>query len=117
MDTVIIVCKHIERADMFQDLYVHFLARKDVKDLIKVEEARVPVIKFTMDDFEFDLAMARLPLSTIPDGEESTPSCWSTVDIASRPNHNLRKALPHLWICPDFNTDALPHSRAHTYLM
>lgn len=28
----------------------------------------MPVIKFTMDDFEFDLAMARLPLATIPDG-------------------------------------------------
>jgi poly(A) polymerase Pap1 len=36
MDTVVIVCKHIERADMFADLYVHLLARKDVKDLIKV---------------------------------------------------------------------------------
>lgn len=36
MDTVVLVTKHIERKDMFEDLYVHFLARKDIKDLVKV---------------------------------------------------------------------------------
>lgn len=30
------------------------------------------MIKFTMDDFEFDLAMARLPMNTIPDDFDIT---------------------------------------------
>ena len=49
MDTVLVVCRHVDRKDMFGDLYPTFKARKDVTDLIAVEEARVPVIKFSMD--------------------------------------------------------------------
>ena len=36
MDTVVIVNKHVDRSDMFADLYVRLCARKDVKDLVKV---------------------------------------------------------------------------------
>ena len=45
--------------DMFLILYPMMSRDKDIKNLIKVEEARVPVIKFEMDGFEFDLAMSR----------------------------------------------------------
>eukprot|EP00961_Rhodomonas_salina_P142065 1912999-Rhodomonas_salina.3 len=72
MDTVVIVTRNVDRTDMFEDLYVHFQGRSDVKDLIKVEEARVPVIKFQMDEFEFDLAMARLSYNQIPDDFDVT---------------------------------------------
>lgn len=72
MDTVVIVTRNVDRTDMFEDLYVHFQSRSDVKDLIKVEEARVPVIKFSMDEFEFDLAMARLPYNQIPEDFDVT---------------------------------------------
>jgi poly(A) polymerase len=58
MDTVILVPKVVSRKDMFSILYPSMLARDDIKNVIKVEEARVPVIKFEMDGFEFDLAMA-----------------------------------------------------------
>jgi poly(A) polymerase len=60
MDTVMVVPKYVERSDMFTILYVTMSQRKDITNLVKVEEARVPVIKFEMDGFEFDLAMARL---------------------------------------------------------
>lgn len=46
---MLVVCRHVDRKDMFTDLYPTFEARKDVTDLIGVEEARVPVIKFSMD--------------------------------------------------------------------
>ena len=59
-----IVC----RKDMFSILYPSMLARDDIKNVIKVEEARVPVIKFEMDGFEFDLAMAVFKsLNTLPE--------------------------------------------------
>ena len=68
MDTVMVVPRHVLRSDMFTILYVTMTERKDIKNLVKVEEARVPVIKFEMDDFEFDLAMARLEgLSALPE--------------------------------------------------
>ncbi|EKX37771.1 hypothetical protein GUITHDRAFT_158559 [Guillardia theta CCMP2712] len=72
MDTVMIVTRHIHRDDMFNDLYVAMQARKDITNLIKVQEARVPVIKFQMDEFEFDLAMARLSYATIPEDFDVT---------------------------------------------
>jgi poly(A) polymerase len=68
MDTVMIVPRHVLRSDMFTILYVTMTERKDIKNLVKVEEARVPVIKFEMDDFEFDLAMARFEgLGALPE--------------------------------------------------
>jgi len=73
MDTVMVVPKHVLRTDMFTILYVTMTQRPDIKNLIKVEEARVPVIKFEMDDFEFDLAMARLEgLSQLPEDFDVT---------------------------------------------
>jgi poly(A) polymerase len=63
-----VVPKYVNRTDMFTILHVTMSQRKDIKDLIKVEEARVPVIKFEMDGFEFDLAMARLEgLASLPE--------------------------------------------------
>ena len=68
MDTVILVPKIVCRKDMFSILYPSMLARDDIKNVIKVEEARVPVIKFEMDGFEFDLAMAVFKsLNTLPE--------------------------------------------------
>ena len=73
MDTVMVVPKHVHRGDMFTILYVTMAARKDIKNLIKVEEARVPVIKFEMDGFEFDLAMARFAnLTQLPEDFDVT---------------------------------------------
>ena len=68
MDTVMVVPKHVLRSDMFTILYPTMQKHKDIKNIIAVEEARVPVIKFEMDDFEFDLAMARIEgLSALPE--------------------------------------------------
>ena len=73
MNTVMVVPKHVSRKDMFSLLYPSMVARDDIKNLVKVEEARVPVIKFEMDGFEFDLAMARLGgLSCLPEDFDVT---------------------------------------------
>ncbi|EKX37654.1 hypothetical protein GUITHDRAFT_41551, partial [Guillardia theta CCMP2712] len=71
-DAVMIVTRYIDRSDMFDDLYVAMQAREDIKDLIKVQEARAPVIKFRMDDFEFKLSMARLNYATLPEDFDVT---------------------------------------------
>jgi len=73
MDTVMVVPRHVSRKDMFSLLYPSMVARDDIKNLVKVEEARVPVIKFEMDGFEFDLAMARFEgLSHLPEDFDVT---------------------------------------------
>jgi len=73
MNTVMVVPKYVLRTDMFTILYVTMTQRPDIKNLIKVEEARVPVIKFEMDDVEFDLAIARFKgLSQLPENFDVT---------------------------------------------
>ncbi|CAF3469918.1 unnamed protein product [Rotaria socialis] len=67
IDTLLIAPRHIDRTDFFST-FVDFLRHQpEVCDLRAIEEAFVPVIKFTFDGIELDMLFARLALTTIPD--------------------------------------------------
>jgi poly(A) polymerase Pap1 len=97
MDTVMLVPKHVLRSDMFMILYPMMSRDKDIKNLIKVEEARVPVIKFEMDGFEFDLAMSRFAgLSSLPedfDGRQPEKSGNKCCLLRTRPENETTSPL------------------------
>ncbi|KAH9634946.1 hypothetical protein HF086_004346 [Spodoptera exigua] len=67
IDALCVAPRHIERRSFFSTFYSLLKAQKQVKDLIAVKNAFVPVIKLNFDGIDIDLLFARLPLSKIPD--------------------------------------------------
>lgn len=111
IDTLIVVPRHIERADFF-DSFARYLKRiPNVEYIRPVEEAFVPVMKTKIDGIELDLLFSRLALKNIPEDQElrdgyllknlddksvrSLNGCRVTDDIlALVPNHeSFRLAL------------------------
>ncbi|XP_041668168.1 poly(A) polymerase type 3-like [Cheilinus undulatus] len=57
----------VERKEFFTSFYNKLKAQKEVKDLLAIEEAFVPVIKLTYDGIEMDLVYARVNLRSVPE--------------------------------------------------
>jgi poly(A) polymerase len=72
IDTLIIVPKHINRSHFFGELKESLERMPEVKKLVPVPTAYVPVIKIQFDDVEMDLVMACLQRSTIPENLDIT---------------------------------------------
>ncbi|KAM9847719.1 poly(A) polymerase gamma isoform 2-T2 [Aulostomus maculatus] len=67
IDALCVAPRHVERSDFFQSFFEKLKQLEEIKDLRAVEDAFVPVIKFTFDGIEIDLLFARLALQSIPD--------------------------------------------------
>mmetsp|Transcript_20401 Transcript_20401/g.30526 ORF Transcript_20401/g.30526 Transcript_20401/m.30526 type:complete len:524 (+) Transcript_20401:48-1619(+) len=67
IDTLCVVPNHITRHHFFKDLVRLLQEEKDVAELAPVEDAFVPVIKFSFDTVDIDLVLAQLKIAIIPD--------------------------------------------------
>ncbi|EOB15538.1 poly(A) polymerase pla1 [Nosema bombycis CQ1] len=67
IDVLCIVPKHVTRKDFFVNFYFMLEKEKDIKDLTKIEEAYVPLIKLKIQDIPIDLTFARLNVSSVKD--------------------------------------------------
>jgi len=67
IDTLCVVPRHITREYFFENLVEMLQAEEDVKELVPVKDAFVPVIKMVFDTIDIDLSLCKLALSVIPD--------------------------------------------------
>lgn len=67
IDVLCIVPKHVTRKDFFHDFYNLLEKTKEIKDLTKIEEAYVPLIKLRVQDIPIDLTFARLNVTSVKD--------------------------------------------------
>lgn len=67
IDTLLVAPRHVERSDFFGTFYDILKDNEDVKELVAVENAFVPVIKMVFCNIEMDLLFARLALPEVPD--------------------------------------------------
>jgi poly(A) polymerase len=65
IDTLCIAPRHIDRTDFFQSFYEYLKKQPEIKKIMAVEDAFVPVIKTEFDGIELDMLFARLSLPTI----------------------------------------------------
>lgn len=67
IDVLCIVPSHIERRDFFAEIPEVLAQQGNICDIHSVSDAFVPVIKFECDKVDFDLSMAHMPYSSIPE--------------------------------------------------
>uniref|UniRef100_A0A8C9SUU8 polynucleotide adenylyltransferase n=1 Tax=Scleropages formosus TaxID=113540 RepID=A0A8C9SUU8_SCLFO len=67
IDALCVAPRHVQREDFFQSFFEKLKKHEEIKDLLAVEDAFVPVIKFKFDGIEIDLLFARLALQSIPE--------------------------------------------------
>ncbi|KAK6089331.1 hypothetical protein P3W45_001654 [Vairimorpha bombi] len=67
IDVLCVVPKHVTRKDFFSDFYELLSQDYDVKELTKIEEAYVPLIKLVYQGIPIDLTFARLNMSSVKD--------------------------------------------------
>jgi len=67
IDTCCVVPRHITTEHFFRKLVPLLQQEEDVKELVPVEDAFVPVIKFVYATVDIDLSFCQLALNTIPD--------------------------------------------------
>ncbi len=67
IDTLCIAPRHIERSDFFSSFSDYMKKQHEVKKLMKIEDAFVPVIKTEFDGIELDMLFARLSSATLPE--------------------------------------------------
>ncbi|XP_015757279.1 PREDICTED: poly(A) polymerase type 3-like [Acropora digitifera] len=67
IDTLLVAPRNVQRGDFFGSFYETLKHNEDVKDLVAVENAFVPVIKMVFCGIEMDLLFARLALAEVPD--------------------------------------------------
>ncbi|KAK7590419.1 hypothetical protein V9T40_002032 [Parthenolecanium corni] len=67
IDALCIAPRHVTRADYFTSFFEKLKDCSEVKELRKVEEAFVPLIRMNFDGIEIDLLFAQLLLSHIPE--------------------------------------------------
>ncbi|KAF9762623.1 Poly(A) polymerase pla1 [Nosema granulosis] len=67
IDVLCIVPKHVSRKDFFVDFYAMLEKSSEIKDLTKIEEAYVPLIKLRIQDIPIDLTFARLNVASVKD--------------------------------------------------
>jgi poly(A) polymerase len=65
IDTLCLVPRLVKRPDFFSVFYRMLLNNSQVKNLIKIEEARVPIMTMQFQDIDIDISFAQLALSTI----------------------------------------------------
>ncbi|XP_044163122.1 poly(A) polymerase type 3-like [Acropora millepora] len=67
IDTLLVAPRNVDRGDFFGTFYETLKNNEDVKGLVAVENAFVPVIKMVFCGIEMDLLFARLALAEVPD--------------------------------------------------
>ncbi|XP_067025706.1 poly(A) polymerase beta-like [Acropora muricata] len=67
IDTLLVAPRHVDRSDFFGTFYETLKNDEDVKGLVAVENAFVPVIKMVFCGIEMDLLFARLALAEVPE--------------------------------------------------
>ncbi|XP_015780401.1 PREDICTED: poly(A) polymerase type 3-like [Acropora digitifera] len=67
IDTLLVAPRNIDRGDFFGTFYETLKNNEDVKGLVAVENAFVPVIKMVFCGIEMDLLFARLALAEVPE--------------------------------------------------
>lgn len=67
IDVLCVVPRHVTRKDFFSDFYDMLNQDVDVKELTKIEEAYVPLIKLVYQGIPIDLTFSRLNMSSVKD--------------------------------------------------
>lgn len=67
IDVLCVVPKHITRKDFFTDFFELLSQDSDVKEITKIEEAYVPLIKLIIQGIPIDLTFARLNIGIVND--------------------------------------------------
>ncbi|UYV83789.1 hrg [Cordylochernes scorpioides] len=65
IDALLVAPNHIERSDFFTSFIETLKLQPEVKNLRAIEEAYVPVVKFTFENIELDMLFARLSFRNI----------------------------------------------------
>ncbi|XP_065184641.1 poly(A) polymerase type 3-like [Sycon ciliatum] len=66
IDTLCVAPRHVERTEFFTEFVEILRNEEGIEDLTPVEDAFVPVLKFSLNGIEIDLLFARLALQSIP---------------------------------------------------
>ena len=105
IDVLCIVPKHIDRRDFFAEIPPLLAEQSNIKDIHSVPDAFVPVIKFKCDTVDFDLSMAHMPYSSIPEdlsvlGDEHLKDLQDPKDVTClngpRVTLEILRRVPHV---------------------
>ncbi|ADM11067.1 poly (A) polymerase type 1 [Encephalitozoon intestinalis ATCC 50506] len=68
IDALCIVPRHVTRNDFFTHFYEELKGDPNIKEVTKIEDAFVPIIKFEFQGIPIDLVFARLNVPVVKDG-------------------------------------------------
>ncbi|OIR57278.1 MAG: poly(A) polymerase [Amphiamblys sp. WSBS2006] len=81
IDTLFVAPQHVSRQEFFTDFVDALKNTPDVKELVTVSDAYVPVLKMNFRGIQIDLVFARIPLPTLRDEFSlSDPSILKTLE-------------------------------------